>query len=211
LSLSLSIHCVKRDLMNLALFDFDGTITTREMFRDFLHFSVPSRRLAMGKIFFAPWLIGYKLGVVSGNTIRAGAVNFGFRGMSEVAVRQTGQKFADEILPGVIRPIALERIRWHKARGDRIAVVSGALDVYLSHWCDQYQVDLICSELETDDGVFTGRYHGEQCIGQEKSRRIRAKYNVNDFPVLYAYGDTKEDMDMLGMAHKRYFRWQEML
>lgn len=197
--------------MNLALFDFDGTITTREMFSDFMQLAVPSRRLAVGRIFFAPWVMGYKLGVVSANAIRASVVNFGFRGMSEVAVRQSGRKFSDEILPSVIRPIALERIRWHKAQGDRVVVVSGALDLYLSHWCEQHQVDLICSKLETDDGVLTGRYRGEQCVGKEKSRQIREKYNIDDFPVLYAYGDTKEDLDMLGLAHKKYFRWQEMV
>jgi phosphatidylglycerophosphatase C len=196
--------------MNLALFDFDGTITTREMFADFMQFAVPPRRLAAGKIFFAPLVMGYKPGIVPANTIRASVVNFGFRGVPATTVRQAGLEFSNGILPGVIRPMALERIQWHKAQGDKVVVVSGALDVYLSHWCSQHQVNLICSELAVDDGVLTGRYNGKQCVGKEKPRRILEKYNLRDFPVLYAYGDTKEDLDMLRLADKRYFRWQEV-
>ncbi len=45
--------------MNLALFDFDGTITTRETFADFMHFAVTRRRLAVGRVVLAPVVIGY--------------------------------------------------------------------------------------------------------------------------------------------------------
>jgi hypothetical protein len=41
--------------MNLALFDFDGAITTREMYRDFIESAVPRSRLRIGSVLFAPW------------------------------------------------------------------------------------------------------------------------------------------------------------
>jgi hypothetical protein len=62
--------------VNLALFDFDGTITTREMFPDFMRFSVAPRRLAMGKVLLAPWIGGYRMGVVSGNRVRSRIVGY---------------------------------------------------------------------------------------------------------------------------------------
>ena len=43
--------------MNLALFDFDGTITTREMMRDFMVRAVPLRRQAWGKLLLAPCVV----------------------------------------------------------------------------------------------------------------------------------------------------------
>ncbi|HEX5756108.1 MAG TPA: HAD family hydrolase, partial [Arenimonas sp.] len=57
--------------MNLALFDFDGTISTREMFPDFVHYVVPPLRLSLGKLLLAPVIAGYKLGWVPGNFTRA--------------------------------------------------------------------------------------------------------------------------------------------
>jgi phosphatidylglycerophosphatase C len=196
--------------MNLALFDFDGTITSREMFPDFMRFAVTPGRLAVGQVVLMPLVVGYKLGVVTGNTIRSSVVRFGFRGIPMAQVEQAGERFSREVLPGVIRPMALERIQWHKAQGDVVVVVSAALDLYLAHWCRQHQLDLICSRLEVEDGVLTGRYRGEQCSSKEKSRRILETYNIRDFPVVYAYGDTKEDMDMLSLASRKYFRWEEV-
>lgn len=195
--------------MNLALFDFDGTITTREMFPDFMHFAVAPRRLALGKVVLAPLIVGYKLGIVAGTTVRARVVNFGFRGVLETDFQHAGERFAREVLPGVVRPMALARIRWHQAQGDTVAVVSGAFDVYLSHWCQSLRLDLICSSLEARAGVLTGCYRGAQCVGKEKARRIRETYPVDDYRLVYAYGDTREDLDMLTLADKQYFRWQE--
>ena len=52
--------------MSLALFDFDGTITTHETMPDFVRQSVSRRRLLLGNLVLAPLVLGYKLGLVSG-------------------------------------------------------------------------------------------------------------------------------------------------
>ncbi|RDS82179.1 HAD family hydrolase [Dyella monticola] len=196
--------------MNLALFDFDGTITQREMFAAFMQFAAPRRRLMLGMPLFAPLVAGYKLGMVSGSTIRAQSIRFGFRGVPATHVRMMGQRFAEEMLPAALRPQALKRIQWHRDQGDKIVVVSGALDVYLEHWCSQHGLDVICSRLEIVDGRLTGRYRGLQCVGTEKSRRVRETCELERFPLVYAYGDTPEDLDMLSMAHHKYYRWQAL-
>ncbi|HTV86208.1 MAG TPA: HAD family hydrolase [Dyella sp.] len=196
--------------MNLALFDFDGTITQREMFADFVRAAVSTRRRLAGALLFGPMLAGYKLGLVSANAIRASVVHFGFRGVPADVVDEAGRRFALDVLPAALRPDALARIRWHRQQGDRVMVVSGALDVYLAHWCRHHELDLLCSRLETRGGVLTGRYRGAQCVGAEKSRRIREVLDLDEFPVIYAYGDTHEDLDMLRLAHRRYYRGQEL-
>ncbi|MGO4503043.1 MULTISPECIES: HAD family hydrolase [unclassified Dyella] len=196
--------------MNLALFDFDGTITTREMFRPFIEFAVSPRRRALGGALLAPMVAGYKLGWVSPNLMRRSAVQLGFRGVPETHAHARGEQFARDVLPGVLRPQALERIQWHKAQGDRVVVVSGALDVYMSHWCRTHDLELLCSQLEARDGQLTGRYRGEQCVNAEKARRVRAAYDLAAYPVVYAYGDTPEDQHLLSIAHRRYFQWQEV-
>ena len=197
--------------MNLALFDFDGTITTREMFRPFLEFAAPPARLRWGGLLLAPMAVGYALGVVPSNTMRACAVRLGLKGVEMEHAEEQGRRFACEVIPGVLRDVAMERIRWHQQEGDKVVVVSGGLDVYLSYWCRQHDLELICSELETRDGVLTGGYRGPQCVGKEKSRRVRAAYDLGAYPVIYAYGDTKEDLDLLQVAHRRYFRWEEVV
>jgi HAD superfamily hydrolase (TIGR01490 family) len=196
--------------MNLALFDFDGTITTREMLPDFIRQATSPRRLAVGMVLLAPLIVGYRLGVVSGTVVRAAIVRFGCTGMPLAALEAHGASFAESALPLVLRAEALARIDWHKRQGDTIVVVSGAFDVYLRHWCREHRLALICSTLEHSNGVLTGRYLGRQCVLEEKARRVRAAYDLSRYDRIYAYGDTKEDLGLLALAHERYYRWQPM-
>jgi phosphatidylglycerophosphatase C len=196
--------------MDLALFDFDGTITTREMLPDFMTLAVPSRRLAIGKVLLAPLIIGYRLGWVSGSVIRAAIVRFGFSRTPLAALQAHGAAFADAVLPGVLRPEALQRIAWHRERGDTVVVVSGGFDVYLEHWCRAHGLELICSALEHRDGRLTGRYRGRQCVRAEKARLVRERYDLARYARIHAYGDTAEDHELLALAHERHYRWERM-
>lgn len=194
--------------MDLALFDFDGTITDRETMPDFMLASVRPWRLRIGKVVLLPLIVGYKLGGISGSVVRAAICWFGFRGIPAVELERHGEEFARTVLPSTIRPAALERIKWHQARGDRVVVVSGGLDLYLSHWAETLGLDLVCSSLEQHGGHFTGFYRGPQCVKGEKVRRVQQLHPAHAFGKVFAYGDTAEDYELLAMAHEAYYRWK---
>ncbi|QGW63503.1 HAD-IB family hydrolase [Lysobacter soli] len=196
--------------MNLALFDFDGTITTRELMPEFVRMATTKRRLMVGRVVLAPVFVGYKAGVVSGNAIRDRIADFAFRGLPQSDLQAAGEHFARDVIPPTVRPEAMERLQWHRDQGDTIVVVSGSFDLYLSHWCAQHGLELLCSSLEVRNGVMTGRFEGAQCVGAEKSRRVREHYDLSRFPVVYAYGDTHEDRDLLALAHRRWYRGREV-
>jgi phosphatidylglycerophosphatase C len=196
--------------MNLALFDFDGTITFKDSFKPFLLYAAGRAKRVVGTLMFIPLLVAYKLGIVSASKTRATVAGFAFRGRRLVEVQELGSTYAREVLLTTVRPKALERIEWHKARGDRVVVVSAALCVYLAEWCRQMDLEVICTEFETRDGKITGRYQNGDCVGGEKVKRILDKCNRDDYEVIYAYGDTSEDAAMLDMAHRKFFRWKEI-
>jgi phosphatidylglycerophosphatase C len=196
--------------MNLALFDFDGTIATRETFRDFMYHAVEPRRLARGRMLLAPLIAGYKVGLISGVVARAAIVKFGFTGVPLAIVERHGIAFAQTALPPIIRTEAIERIAWHKNRGDTVAVVSGALDVYLRPWCRQQDIGLVASSLEQRDGILTGYYRGHQCVREEKVRRIKEAFDLPMYDRIYAYGDTRDDLPFLALANESYYRWRPM-
>ena len=123
--------------MELALFDFDGTITDRETMSDFMLASVRPGRLLAGKLLLFPLIVGYKLGCVAGSVVRAAICWFGFRGIPAAELEHHGAEFARSVLPFTVRPEAMARIKWHQARGDLIVVVSGGLDLYLQHWTEE--------------------------------------------------------------------------
>ncbi len=193
--------------MNLALFDFDSTITTRDTFADFIRFAAPRSR-QWWAVALAPLLAGYRMGWVSGHVLRASAVRAGLRGLSLKHVQTLGEHFAADVLSQIERPEAMARIEWHRARGDHIVVVSGALDLLLAPWCRRHGLQYLCSSLETKQGMLTGAYQGEQCVAEEKARRVRAAFALAEYTDISAYGDSSDDFALLRLAHHRYFRWQ---
>lgn len=196
--------------MDLALFDFDGTITTRGTYPGFIRFAIRPRRKVVAGIILGPLIAGYRGSLVSDRAIRKAMSRIVFRGEQPERLRELGERYAAEVLPNLVRPAALDRIAWHKARGDLVVVVSAALDVYLEPWCATIGVDVICTQLEAHGGRVTGRYLRGDCCGEEKARRIKERYALGEYGMVYGYGDTEEDREMLEMAGKKFFRWQEV-
>lgn len=194
--------------MDIAFFDFDGTITDREMFVAFLEHAVPPRRLTLGKVALAPLIIGYKMGIVPANTIRAAAVRVSLAGTPVTSAEQHAESFGASVLPDVIRPVAAERIQWHQARGDTVVVVTGALEVALRPWCAATGVELVGSVLEQQQGRFTGRYSRPQCLRQHKVSRVKERYDLGSYGTVHAYGDSSGDFALLEIADHAYYKWQ---
>ena len=196
--------------MNLALFDFDGTVTTSDTWTPFMRFAVRPARMRTGRVLLIPVVVGYRLGVVSASRGREIAARVAFQGEEAAAVRQLGVEYATTVLPGTLRQSALERIEWHKRQGDDVVLVSASLDVYLGPWCERHGVDYICTRLEERGGRLTGKYIQGDCSGPEKVRRILQRYQPARYALVYAYGDSGEDREMLELAHKKYYRWTEI-
>jgi phosphatidylglycerophosphatase C len=195
--------------MDLALFDFDGTITVKDTFLPFMHLAVPRARVRLGTALLSPMILAYRLGAVRASTMRAAIVFSGLSGASASKVNALGARYAAGFAE-LLRPEAQERLTWHQQRGDQVVVVSASLDVYLSVWCAQMGVDLICTQLESRGGVLTGRSVGGDCSGAEKAKRVRARYPLGSYQKIYAYGDTAEDRELLALAHEAYLCWRRV-
>lgn len=194
--------------MDLALFDFDGTISDRDTWTPFVRSTArPARRFAAYALLL-PVAVVYRLGWLSSSQGRQLTHRVVFWRVDAPTLRRQGREYAADRLNGVLRPEAVARLAWHRSRGDQIVVVSAGLDVYLAPWCEQQQVSLICTVLEERSGRLTGRLVGGDCTGDEKARRIGANYDLSRYDEVYAYGDSGEDRAMLALAHHKFYRWR---
>ncbi|WP_434359270.1 HAD-IB family hydrolase [Parasalinivibrio latis] len=194
--------------MNLALFDFDGTVTTEDTYTKFLFFSVSKVRLLLGGLSVLPVILLYKLGWLPASKTRPVLSKVAFWRRKSSEVQAHAEQFVSEYLPGVIREQAIEQINWHKQRGDTVIIVSANLDIILSIWCKQHGLQLVCSELEMKRNRLTGNYTKGDCNGIRKVSYTRKAIDFSQYETIFAYGDTKEDLPMLEMADIRYFRWE---
>jgi HAD superfamily hydrolase (TIGR01490 family) len=124
-----------------------------------------------------------------------------FAGHHSDSLRKSAEKFCELRLPSIVRPGFWPRYEWHKKQGDRLVVVTATPRLILEPWCWQNDMEIIGSELETDqNGSVTGRLIGSNCMGEEKVARIKENYDLSAYSRVSAYGDTKGDLPMLGLA-----------
>ena len=194
----------------LALFDFDGTITTSDVYGVFVASAIPRWRLILALLLTWPLIIAYRCGWLKGTTGRAIVAWVGFYRARCETVEAVAQRVVAEKIPALIRPDIWAKLCAHLAQGDQVAVVSGSLDLYLRPWCDAHGLLLFCSSLERSGAQFTGRYAGSQCVGAEKARRVLAYFDLDQFKEIFAYGDTPDDRELLALAHRKFYRGVEI-
>lgn len=184
--------------MNIAFFDFDGTISRRDSFALFLHF-ILGRKFYMKLAQNLHILVLYKLGFIDNTTAKERVLASCIKGM-EVSKFLT---FCKDFLPqlqSICKDSALQKIAHHKAQGDKVVIVSASFEEYLGFLAQKLDIDLIATKMEVENSRITGRFSTPNCYGAQKVARIKARYNLTDFAKIYAYGDTKGDKEMLDLA-----------
>lgn len=194
---------------SIAFFDFDGTITRKDTMFEFIRFVYGSGRLYAGMLKVSPWLIAMKAGIVSAHTAKEKLLTAFFKGMPLETFNKHAKSFADKILPNLLRPSALRELETHQANGVTVAVVSASAENWVKDFCDSRNVVCIATKLELDaENKLTGKLSGANCNSAEKVSRIKCEFDPADYEVIYAYGDSNGDKEMLAIAthpHYRYF------
>ncbi len=196
--------------VNLALFDFDGTITTQDAYTRFVFYSASKPRIVLGFMLIWPVILFYKLGLLSASKTRPILSKVAYWRRDVADIERLAEQYCDEFLSKVVRQKALERIEWHKGRGDKIYVVSASVSPYLRIWCQRKNIELICSELACKGSRYTGNYVQGDCSLERKVMFLRQREDLTQFAMIYAYGDTEEDIPMLSIADVKYYCWQRM-
>lgn len=192
--------------MNLALFDFDGTITQKDSLIKFIRHVVGDVKLILGFFVLSPILIAFKLKLIPNQKAKERLLSYFFKGMKEVNFKKIASDYSLNFIDNIARPKALEKIAWHKNQGHQVVVVSASIESWLQPWCDQHGLELIATQMEFSRGVVTGKIKGSNCYGKEKAIRIKQRFNLEEFDHIYAYGDSRGDKEMLALAHTKGFR-----
>lgn len=193
---------------NVAFFDFDGTITYRDSFLLFMQKASMTRYLFACSLLF-PKIFLYLFKSYSSQQLKENFLYIVFKGKDVEELKQQAVFFCANSLKNIIRPDALSTIRLHQKNGDRVVIVTASPRIFLEPWCKGIGVDILGTELAVDaEGKVTGRLEGKNCKGEEKVKRIKARYSLTEYETIYAYGDTEGDIAMLNLAapDKRYFK-----
>jgi phosphatidylglycerophosphatase C len=192
----------------VAAFDFDGTITHRDTMFPFLRHAVGAAGFARAAILSTPVLSAYALGWMANDVAKARTLARFIGGRDLADLQEHGRSFARERLPRLVRPRALERLRWHQEQGHRCVIISASLDLYVEPWAASLEIDeVLCTRLQVNEaGCVSGALATPNCYGVEKLRRLERAFGPRGDYVLYAYGDSRGDRELLQAADYAWFR-----
>ena len=114
--------------------------------------------------------------------------------------------FAENILPGIIRPGALSEINVLRSRNFEIVVVSASAGNWIRKWSESFSLQLIATKLKVKKGLITGEFDGENNYGEQKVFNIRELWNLDEYEEIYAYGDSSGDKPMMELATKSFYK-----
>jgi len=171
----------------LALFDFDGTITTDDSLIKFIRFVVGDAKFIWGMIVLSPMLAVYKLKLLPNYKAKQYMLSYFFQGINEQEFMQVANEYSLKHIKTILRPKAMEKIAWHKEQGQKIVIVSTSIECWLKPWCDENGLGLISTKIEIKDGLVTGKFLSKNCYGIEKANRVQEAYDLSEYEQIYAY------------------------
>src|SRR5689334_8458829 len=101
----------------VAVFDFDGTVTRRDSLLPFLRGATGYFQYRRGILVLSPMLMRYILGQIPNWQAKQELLTYFLRGWPEEQLNQIAEKFALEEIPKMLRPQAMQRVKWHQQQG----------------------------------------------------------------------------------------------
>jgi len=191
---------------NLALFDFDGTITEKDTFLEFIRFYKGANSFITGLIVLSPILLLYKIRIIKNWKAKEKVFTYFFKNEPFKEFSRKSTEFSIKTIPEIIKPEAVKAIMQHLEKGDKVIVISASFENWLADWCRSMKLELIGSKIEVRDGFVTGKIEGRNCHGIEKVIRLKQYIDLSQFSEIYAYGDSKGDLPLLELANHRFYK-----
>jgi HAD superfamily hydrolase (TIGR01490 family) len=181
----------------VVFFDLDRTITKAISGSELVKGALKRKLLTKGDFVNALFMsLLYKFNLMDPVKIVNKMVTW-TKGMSEDDMdKLCSEVYSDILLPSVFDDARAE-INEHKKRGDKVIILSSALQPICERAAkDLGMDDILCSTLETKDGYLTGLPVGFLCFDVQKEVRLREYCERNGIPLTdtWYYGDSVSDL-----------------
>jgi len=190
----------------IVAFDFDGTLTIRDSFTEFLKWRAGPVRWFQGLARLIPAVFAY-LSDKDRGRIKVASVREFLMDADRKALEAEAERFATDIWPRFMRPDALATWEDWGRRGAHRVIVTASPETTVAPFARKLGAEnLIGTRLAFDDqDRVLGTFVGGNCRGEEKMHRLRAAYGA-DMQLAAAYGDTSGDAQMIAAAEEKGFR-----
>lgn len=183
-----------------AIFDFDGTIISGFSATTFLREQLRRGDLSVRDFLeLANAMASFGLGNLGFSGMMAVSTQF-MRGIEESSYMELGEEIFEKQLARRVYPESRALIEAHQAKGHTVAIISSATPYQVEPAAAELGIEsVLCTQLEVEDGVFTGNVVRPTCFGQGKvdAAQVLADTVAADLDDAFFYSDSTDDQLLL--------------
>lgn len=181
----------------IAVFDFDGTITTKDTLLLFIRFACGTKKFLLGMFLYSPLIVMMILRLYPNGKCKEKIFAYYFKNMPYTEFKQLGEDFAHSVCKKIIRPEIAECIKCHLSQSHKVYVISASIEEWVIPCCKVLgDITVLATKVKPDLSGFISK----NCFGQEKVNRLLEMEPERNTYTLYAYGDSRGDKEMLAFA-----------
>ncbi|HYE22376.1 MAG TPA: HAD family hydrolase [Verrucomicrobiae bacterium] len=188
-------------MREVAIFDIDGTVIKGQSQKELLFFLYLNGFISTYSFcYLLIWFILYKINLVHKSDIPLRYALDLFKGWDADTLRSLTKKFVNKVLVKKIYSEAIAEIGNHREKGNRILLVSNAIDPIVEELAKYLKIpDYLCTTLEIIDGRVTGQTIGKPVYGNTKVEVISKFLEKNNltWEQTWGYGDHITDVPFL--------------
>ena len=193
-------------MKKLYCFDFDGTLTYKDTMFLYLKF-YNSTKFNLQFIKHTPLFILLKLKLIDAEKVKKSFISSILKGESRLKIEKKSEQFFTRYYPVIFRENALDFIRNIDPSQTDCYIVSASLDIWVKPFAEKFGMNLLATQGEFKDDLFTGEFVGKNCNGSEKVKRIEEAISDKKYDKTIAFGDTSGDKEMLDWANEGQFKF----
>ena len=186
--------------MRLVLFDFDGTLTTKDSLGEFIKFAVGKPTYYFKLALFSPIFFLYKTKLMDNSYAKELLFRLYFNNINEDEFRAVATEYGQTTINDILREEIYAKFLKHIEDGDKVLIISASMRCWLLPFANKHKVDLLSTELAFENKKFTGHFATKNCHGQEKLNRVQKHLNLDDYETITTYGDSSGDNEILAIA-----------
>jgi len=194
------IHNAGEGRETVAFFDFDKTLIAGYSAQSFLTEQLLGGQMSPTELRAQATAIAkYSTGRLNFSGLVAETAH-AMRGQAEYVFEEFGERVYQKKVAGAIYPEARALVEAHREMGHTLAIVSSATKYQIEPAAREFGIEyILCTELELQDGVFTGDVVSPTCFGDGK--RLYAEELSDeletDMGQSFFYTDSDDDMPLL--------------
>ncbi|MCX7713419.1 MAG: HAD-IB family hydrolase [Chthoniobacterales bacterium] len=192
----------------LAVFDFDGTLTTCDSLQLFLKFACGGTYPFLLKLLLGlPKLTLAAIRKPTRDALKETILSIFLHGKCYQELQNLADLFASAVLPTIERPQLISRLHHHLNAHHRVILLSASPELYLLPWARKHGIqEVLATRLKfNSNGVFIGHFDGPNCRGREKLRRLQTYLGSLQPYHLIAYADSHSDRFIMQHAQEKFY------